>query len=651
MSAADTLRGVTSSVMGIDLHPVAVTLARVTYLLAIGLDRIRERDSGESITFPVYLGDSIQWLRDESLMSHGVLRVPVHEEGTLLETHLEFPSRLLKDPGRFDQFVSELASKASSRVKGSAVPKLTSVFSRFAIPVNEQEIIERTFSDLCRLHDTDQDHIWGYYIRQATRPFWLSQPENAVDVLISNPPWLSKRFMPRRMQERFKAMAQERGLWVGGRNAPQQDLAGLFVARSIELYLKKHGDFAFVTPLAALEGESYGPFREGVFASTKVRTDVAFRESWDIRNVRSQPAFFPMPAAVVFGQSVEETERRPLPIQAEAWAGSLPEGHLSLERAMEFLSISPVQLVRRGEGTYSQYRERFFNGATLFPRLLILVEENPTNDPIGFGVGVTPVRSSRSAQEHEPWKSLPSLEGAVEGDFVHRVFTGASLLPYRCLPPSLAVIGWNRGTLLDASKPALDSFPHLKTWLTNAEAVWTANRTDNTTFSLSERFDYMRALSSQFPIAPHRVAYTMAGSRLAAARIEDGHGIIEQSLLWCVAQDESEAHFLNAILNSRILTDLVAAYQTVGQFGRRHFTKHVFEIDIPLYDSDSSLHRELSIAGKEAEFEAAEVHLPDNISTTRGRRIIREHLQLKDTQPRIELLVHKLLRKGDVGGH
>jgi hypothetical protein len=40
MSPPDSLSSVSSHVMGIDLHPVAVALARVTYLLAIGRERL-----------------------------------------------------------------------------------------------------------------------------------------------------------------------------------------------------------------------------------------------------------------------------------------------------------------------------------------------------------------------------------------------------------------------------------------------------------------------------------------------------------------------------------------------------------------------------------------------------------------------------------
>lgn len=56
---ADALKSLTGQVLGVDLHPVAVALARVTYLLAIGRDRLVDSTRGP-ISVPVYLGDSVQ---------------------------------------------------------------------------------------------------------------------------------------------------------------------------------------------------------------------------------------------------------------------------------------------------------------------------------------------------------------------------------------------------------------------------------------------------------------------------------------------------------------------------------------------------------------------------------------------------------------
>jgi N-6 DNA Methylase len=87
----EVLDGVTSHVLGMDLHPVSVTLARVTYLLAIGRSRLTAPERGD-VQIPVYLGDSIQW-REQSLdlWSSGNLVIRTDERESL-ESDLTSPT-------------------------------------------------------------------------------------------------------------------------------------------------------------------------------------------------------------------------------------------------------------------------------------------------------------------------------------------------------------------------------------------------------------------------------------------------------------------------------------------------------------------------------------------------------------------------------
>ena len=60
ITLADAMARLSTHVVGIDLHPVAVALARVTYLLALGRERLTSRERG-TLSVPVYLGDSLGW--------------------------------------------------------------------------------------------------------------------------------------------------------------------------------------------------------------------------------------------------------------------------------------------------------------------------------------------------------------------------------------------------------------------------------------------------------------------------------------------------------------------------------------------------------------------------------------------------------------
>ena len=164
-SLGEALSGLTSHVLGLDLHPVAVTLARVTYLLAIGSDRLRHRERGP-IQIPIYLGDAVQWRREaESLFSGGDLVIETDEQKQLFESELRFPERLLEDAGRFNQIIESMTKLASNRKAGAPVPKLTGFNQKFAISRDDQPTLAETFKTLCDLHDSGRDHIWSYYVR------------------------------------------------------------------------------------------------------------------------------------------------------------------------------------------------------------------------------------------------------------------------------------------------------------------------------------------------------------------------------------------------------------------------------------------------------------------------------------------------------
>ena len=108
VSEADAMTGATAHIFGIDVHPVAITLARLTYLLAIGRERLRT-PGRPNIHVPVYLGDSVQWRFPQiNLWSQNGLTIEIDDSLELWASRLEFPARLLDDAGRFDRLVEEL---------------------------------------------------------------------------------------------------------------------------------------------------------------------------------------------------------------------------------------------------------------------------------------------------------------------------------------------------------------------------------------------------------------------------------------------------------------------------------------------------------------------------------------------------------------
>lgn len=610
----DSISGVTRHVLGVDVHPVAVTLARVTYLLAIGRTRLQAEDR-PGFSVPVYLGDSVQWGQDSSLVNTDALIVPTNDGAQLFADELRFPDRLVEDAGTFDALVGELADMAARPGRSATPPSLTAVFRRYAVHPDDQAVVTATFAVMCELHDQQRNHIWAYYVRNLARPLWLSRADNHVDVLVGNPPWLSYRYMPPGMKATFSVMSRDRGFWAGAAVATHQDLSALFLARAAELYLNPTGRFAFVMPLAALSRRQFAGFRTGRWGTpTAGEVNAVFDAAWDLHKVK--PSFFPVPGCVILGHRSDTPTA--LTGASEDWAGRVG-ANLTADAALEQLTRAPTTAAA-APGQASPYAPRFSQGATLVPRFMLFVQPD-RESPLGAGAGRRAVRSSRNSNEKTPWKTLPSLTGTIEKQFLRPTLVGDSVLPFRLRPAQQAVIPWDGTSLDKTTGDRLDLYPGLAAWWRQARDLWEANKTAGSGLSLLGQIDYRRKLRDQLPGSAIRVVYTKSGMYLAAAVVQDPTMVIDHKLYWAATASIDEATYLAAILNSSALLAIIQPLQARGEHNPRDFDKYVWQAPIPLYDATNPLHQRLVIIGQQATAIASRVDLPQQSFQALRRRV------------------------------
>ena len=637
-TVSQAIETVTRQVSGIDVHPVAVTLARVTYLLAIGWDRLNDPER-PGFNVPVYLGDSLQWGQKQSLFDSENLVVRTNDQASFWEFDLLFPRSLLQDVGRFDQLVSEMATRAGQPA-GSKSP-LKSLFRRYGIVEADQPTIGETFEKMRHLHEQGRDHIWGYFVRNVARPAWMARTENRVDRIVGNPPWLSYRFMTRSMQDEFRDLTKAYGLWSTNASvATHQDLSGLFVARTTQMYLADGGKFGFVMPNPVLTRRQYTGFRTGRFGTAAESFTVAFTTPWDLEPVR--PIFFPQASCVVFGTRTSESAVA-LPHDTVQWSGRLPDTNPTVETALSCLvrsNATQLYIQHEDSQSTSPYRSRFAQGATLVPRFLMMVEDAPTSG-LGIGAGRKHVRSRRSPNEKRPWKDLPAQVGTVETAFLRPVYTGEQLLPFRAKEPHLCVIPWGGESLLDVGDDRIADYPGFEEWWRTATNTWELHRSSDR-LSLSEQVDYRGKLTDQYPIPTHRVVYSASSINLSACRIEDTAGIIDNSLYWATTSSPREGHYLEAILNSAVTLKILQPMQARGKDSPRHIHMTIWNLPIPEFDPTDSKHLALEELARLAEEEAATVQLrPGDFRLQ--RRQIRERLTAVGLESKIDSLVSDVL--------
>ncbi|MGC4815899.1 N-6 DNA methylase [Micromonospora sp. DT63] len=633
--------GVVERVYGMDVHPVSVTLARVTYLLAIGNERLSAKDRGP-ISIPVYLGDSLQWEQRRDLFGGAEdIRIATSGDdlvetgqGTLIDDDLNFPARVLHDAGDFDRLVDAMANRAVMESNKSSADLMRPILRQFGIHQGDVSMLTTTFATMRRLHQDKRNHIWGYYVRNLIRPLWLSQRDHRVDVLIGNPPWLRYSSMTSGMQARYKALAKERGLLTGALGASSRDLATLFVARSVELYLNDSGCFSFVMPYGTLTRKPADGFRSGRWGAN---LSVRFGPSWDLEKT---PTGFPMVSCVIHG-SVTAGKPTHMPAEVQVWRSKVRTPNITWSKLRDKMSIEAGavhQLSSQAKPAESPYKSRFRNGAILYPRVLLFIDEEPTS-PLGSSAGRAMVRTRRSVKAQ--WVGVESLRGPVEQSFIRSVFLGENILPFRTLDPLKAVLPVTDSTVLDADQ--IEGHPDLSDWWAIVEQTWEAHKAKNDISPFLRRIDYHGQLSSQLPSARHRVVYSKSGNQLAAARTEQPDVIIENRLYWAAVSGIREARYLTAILNSEMVLERVKPLQALGLFGGRDFDKNVFSVPIPPFDENNLAHQELVDLAGDAEEMASALDISAARDFKIARGIIRRQLIDSGLNSKIEAVVAEVV--------
>jgi SAM-dependent methyltransferase len=636
-SAQKILSHIESHIYGVDVHPLAVLVARTNYLLACAPLLPRRK---EAFTVGVYLGDSLISRSMTGAMAMEDVEVKADGES------LWFPERLASDAAGFDRLISSVVHWASEGGEGRE--GFEAQMEREGFKGREREGLRKTFGVLRKLMEEGRDSIWGFVTRNLVRPYILSKGAK-FDVVIGNPPWLSLRYMK---SPEYQAFVKRRmdALHIkpkGAKLVTQLDLGALFFAECSHLYLRQGGTIAFVMPRAAMGGRQYLEFDKFQFASYGM---VQCTEVVDLEGVEP---LFNIPACVIVARRGDFTS---YPVDALQVAGRLRRKNASWEEAQPVLTVTSGKwsLGKEPAGV-SYYHERFRQGATLVPRRFWFVRfvAGPT---LGINPAAPAIESDDQVPAKPPWHVRQT--GTVEAEFLWACALPADIVPFgvgRLRPVLVPIRERTDGSaeVLDAAAARAKGRGNLGGWLQRAESVWAENRT-STRLSLIGRINYVRELANQFPRrGRYVVLYTKSATYLAGAVVDreakfefqvDGQSvgtvglIVDHTTYWWATDDEMEAHYLCAWLNSPAVDKAIKWRQSRGLFGARDIHKLPLELPLPEYDGKDARHRRLAELAEEARAVVAEI-LPEMAGGRAG--IVRRHIR---NHPKVAPLLDKIAK-------
>ena len=574
-------------VRGIDIHPVAVEMARANMRRLLP-------GAGE-IDIAIYQGDSLLTPRPEAVLyGKGGEDLPLVSPGG---RHLILPGWFaVSDSRNISRFVESAADDADMP------PSLGAGSEGY----DEEGLLEAH----CQLREiirAEANGVWLWYILNQAGPMRL---RGTIGRIVANPPWVSydKLQVPDRKAE-VRRMAGEYGLWVGGKNA-KFDMAALFVDRCTALYAGPEGARSgWVLPHGAMAGG-------GNWANFAAKIGDRAGGVWDVGSLA-----FPTKSCVMFFgvRAGRRALRRrggrggPKPAENDAWAAAREK--TVWERGGGGAAGRPADEPSAWleGGAEGRGRALATQGATIVPHCLVYAAsvERGTG-----GKGKAKVTTKPSI--HEPWKGLGTASGVVPESWVRRCVTASDVLPYaikthaECILPLAEDGRWDEGR--------------------GSNAFWKAARDQysahcgiggNNPKTLEARLDFNGMLLRQAGRAGpagRYVVYNKAGAALNAARLPDGGLVAHATVYYMRCASKSEALFVEAILNAGCMLPAFLATRRNG----RDFAAHLWSaVPVPRYDASDPAHRRLRSLAERAEAAAAGAFRPSETPAA-NKRLARE---------------------------
>ena len=654
LSRTETLKKLQENVVGIDIHPVAVQLAKATWVMAAA-DTIRaartEGTGTGAVSAPIYLGDSMQLRYDTGTLSASQsIELETRETLPGHETPIIFsiPRELARRQGDIDRLVSEMATAIDEGRDAEHV------VDAYEMSDACRQSVKAVAAAMKELHAADRNHVWAYYIRNMIRPAIIA--EQKVDRIIGNPPWLTYNQSADIIRTELRKMSEQRyQIWAGGRNSANQDIATLFYTRCAELYAEVGATIGMVMPHSALRAGQHLKWRSGRYKqkggrnAPSISMNLKVREPWDLDNV--VPDFFPMPAGVVFAHYAGVGQGTPLaPGTIQVWHGDWQEDYAGITRKSEAL--------HHDDGKFkSPYAELSRRGADISDRQLFFVQPVPHTAmiPTANTTNVKPRIGNQDKIKYEA--QLTQLEGVVSNDNLFDVYLGECVAPYVTLHPLKAALPVHHVTMtMPLNHENCEANKHnacrlevaelhstmQRRWNNAAEMYREAHKTQAIK-DLYSNLNHLNKLTSQLEylqgaIAKNetvRIVYTESGQPTAAI-IRDNRAIVDRTLYQTVCQSIGEAHYILAIINSNELAKQAKPLCPTNWAKEiRHFHKHGWKLPIPRYDPSDPLHTKLGELGATAEQECQALIVNSDImskpagdaQSREARRLLRHEWQ------------------------
>jgi len=614
---------IVKNIVGFDINPIAVISAKANYILALGDITLLDAE----VSVPVYMCDSIlvptvhakQKEKSHSIKINTVVgnfEIPVFQNREKNNYFLKTASScIVNDYTSFDEFYRLIQKENYIKIE------------------QKQLVIAETFYDkLLNLHLSGKNGFWPIILKNSFAPLFS---HDKFDVVIGNPPWITWKAM----SDTYRKLTLDIWLSYGifektayDKITSHDDFAMAVTYVSIDHYLKKNGIAAFVLPQTFVKSLKGGEgFRKFEITRDGLKIPFAINEVYDMLKVKpfkgessnrtsvyifkkNKKMQYPMnkyfkcenkktpvkysDSYELAKQKIKITKLSAKPINKDIRSPWLTINKSILENLNIYLGVSPYK-ARKGiepcgaKGIY-----------------LVKI-----NKKIGDCVQIENL-IERSRLEKA--KLLGVHIGEVETEFIYPMVGGRNFDRWGINSHLYIVLPHkNRGTGIYRGIKE----EHLKTqykktykWLFYFKDLLLETRIRSGKFFNVNQFPFYRLDNvGNYTFSKYKVLWKEQSKQMTSTVISSLNDeflgnkniVTDSKVLYVSFDSKEEANYLCAILNSRLIGEIIEAYTIDVQKG----VDIVRNINIPIFNIKNKLHRELS----NLSIKAHKLYLKNNI--------------------------------------
>jgi methylase of polypeptide subunit release factors len=634
-STIDDLQGV---VTGFDIDPLAVALAKTTWVLVLNEELNR---ASAPVTIPVFHADSL------FAITPVTASLPLIDEGDTIEIELDggsvtFPVALVQPEYRdlFDHIVDWAYDEA--RDSGGSAPVLGDAeavidASGVAIPTELRPTVSEAALALAlrmkELADANRNGIWAFILRNTYRPGLLAGQFNG---LVSNPPWLAMSALADNPYRNLLAKRAELyGTNPAGSSFLHLELGITHLIHAVDRYLQPNAAIACLVPGTILNGKQHERLRQRDFLRSNRPVPLLIEEIWQVA-----PNTFKYPGAAVVGKKTSTIKDAAAPIS---------KGMLAEETAVEEVDFSVRSLgthrsawvLAKGglPAAASSSTEISKQGADLMPRTAVCVDILSTS---GAEHRVTtPSTGSKWAFTVKQPKKLKGelFSGYVAPDYLYEMAQSENLLPF-VFGPNRAPVAIPALKLPDGSWEIQD--PAEIRRLGHRQTALRFKKINDRLEATGESNDLQTRIDIRFKLTNQNlgndgylVLSGAGGTYICAACLPVSQAtrlVIDQTLYWQVVESADDAWFRTGMLNSGALTDAILPFNPEGDFGPRHIHTLPYRV-MPPYDASNSQHVAIAKAAQDVADKASAIFKSDGYISDPSKAL---HVRRKKLREKLE---------------